>query len=116
MILLVSVMIYHSFEVQVRNTSSILIHSFRGFLKLLFPQIFLIQNCVNDWRIAMTWQRIIQMSFELLICAIHPIPGEPYFFWKTNHTIDVTLGLPMLFRFYLIGRALHLHKYSTSPV
>ncbi|XP_046438948.1 small conductance calcium-activated potassium channel protein-like isoform X3 [Daphnia pulex] len=94
MILLVSVMIYHSFEVQ----------------------IFLIQNCVNDWRIAMTWQRIIQMSFELLICAIHPIPGEPYFFWKTNHTIDVTLGLPMLFRFYLIGRAMHLHKYSTIHI
>jgi potassium intermediate/small conductance calcium-activated channel subfamily N len=71
---------------------------------------------VNDWRIAMTWQRIIQMSFELLICAIHPIPGEPYFFWKTNHIIDVTLGLPMLFRFYLIGRAMHLHKYSTIHI
>ena len=82
-------------------------------------KIFLVQNCVNDWRIAMTWQRIFQICFELVICAVHPIPGEPYFFWK-NDIInavgsrwvpnDVVFSLPMFLRFYLIARSMHLHK------
>jgi hypothetical protein len=37
---------------------------------ILFPQIFLIQKCVDDWRIAMTWKRIIiQITLELLVCV-----------------------------------------------
>jgi hypothetical protein len=80
---------------------------------------------VNDWRIAMTWQRIFQISFELVICVVHPIPGEPYFFWK-NDIInavgsrwvpnDVVFSLPMFLRFYLIARSMHLHKYFTLPI
>lgn len=42
-------------------------------------QLFMIDNCADDWRIAMTWQRICQITLELSICAVHPIPGRKYF-------------------------------------
>ena len=79
-------------------------------------QLFMIDNCADDWRIAMTWQRIIQICTELLVCAVHPIPGRYYFLWTTklsNHggkigsqwvPVDVALSLPMFLRLYLICR------------
>ncbi|OAD58616.1 Small conductance calcium-activated potassium channel protein [Eufriesea mexicana] len=85
-------------------------------------ELFMIDNCADDWRIAMTWQRIAQISIELLICAIHPIPGEYYFLWTTKLAnkggnsgskwvpYDVTLSLPMFFRLYLICRVMLLHS------
>ncbi|XP_043496095.1 small conductance calcium-activated potassium channel protein isoform X3 [Polistes fuscatus] len=85
-------------------------------------QLFMIDNCADDWRIAMTWQRISQISVELLICAIHPIPGEYYFLWTTKLAnkggdigskwvpYDVTLSLPMFLRLYLICRVMLLHS------
>src|SRR5437764_1160576 len=38
-------------------------------------QLFMIDNCADDWRIAMTWQRVGMISLELAVCAVHPIPG-----------------------------------------
>lgn len=85
-------------------------------------QLFMIDNCADDWRIAMTWQRIAQITTELVICAIHPIPGQYYFLWTTRlankgGTIgmvwvpyDVTLSLPMFLRLYLICRVMLLHS------
>ena len=85
-------------------------------------QLFLIDNCADDWRIAMTWQRMSQITFELVICAVHPIPGEHYFLWTTklaNHggvigskwvPVDVALSLPMFLRLYLICRVMLLHR------
>ncbi|XP_066986035.1 small conductance calcium-activated potassium channel protein isoform X12 [Macrobrachium rosenbergii] len=85
-------------------------------------QLFMIDNCADDWRIAMTWQRIARILMELIICAVHPIPGEYYFFWTTKLSnlggiegsqwvpIDVTLSLPMFLRLYLICRVMLLHS------
>ncbi|XP_033232003.1 small conductance calcium-activated potassium channel protein-like [Belonocnema kinseyi] len=85
-------------------------------------QLFMIDNCADDWRIAMTWQRISQISIELAICAIHPVPGEYYFVWTTKLVnkggemgsklvpYDVTLSLPMFLRLYLICRVMLLHS------
>lgn len=85
-------------------------------------QLFMIDNCADDWRIAMTWQRIAQITTELIICAVHPIPGEYYFKWTTKLSnkdgsymekmvpIDVTLSLPMFLRLYLICRVMLLHS------
>lgn len=88
-----------------------------------FPfQLFMIDNCADDWRIAMTWQRIAQITMELVICAIHPIPGQYYFLWTTKLAnkqgniasqwvpYDVTLSLPMFLRLYLICRVMLLHS------
>lgn len=44
----------------------------------------MIDNCADDWRIAMTWQRIAQIGLELAICAVHPIPGQYTFTWTTK--------------------------------
>merc|ERR1719357_2000214 len=85
-------------------------------------QLFMIDNCADDWRIAMTWQRITQIMTELIICAVHPIPGPYYFMWTTklsNHggnigtqmvPVDILLSLPMFLRLYLICRVMLLHS------
>ncbi|XP_017784268.1 PREDICTED: small conductance calcium-activated potassium channel protein isoform X2 [Nicrophorus vespilloides] len=85
-------------------------------------QLFMIDNCADDWRIAMTWQRICQISMELLICAVHPIPGHYRFIWTTKLAnkgggigskcvpYDVPLSLPMFLRLYLICRVMLLHS------
>ncbi|XP_015835768.1 small conductance calcium-activated potassium channel protein isoform X5 [Tribolium castaneum] len=86
-------------------------------------QLFMIDNCADDWRIAMTWQRICQITMELVICAVHPIPGHYRFVWTTklsNHKdggigskcvpYDVPLSLPMFLRLYLICRVMLLHS------
>ena len=44
----------------------------------------MIDNCVDDWRIAMTSQRMALITLELAICSIHPIPGEYSFVWTTK--------------------------------
>ena len=86
-----------------------------------FFQLFAIDNCVEDWRIAMSWQRTVQIAAELLVCAIHPIPGSFYFTWTTIHydgesvtservPVDLLLSLPMFLRLYLICRVMLLHS------
>lgn len=44
----------------------------------------MIDNCADDWRIAMTWQRMAQIGLELAVCAIHPVPGKYDFIWTTK--------------------------------
>ncbi|XP_053206884.1 small conductance calcium-activated potassium channel protein 2-like isoform X2 [Panonychus citri] len=85
-------------------------------------QLFMIDNCADDWRIAMTWQRIGSIMVEILICAVHPIPGEYFFSWRTKLSnqnrqaltvqvpLDVILSLPMFLRLYLICRVMLLHS------
>ncbi|XP_076343219.1 LOW QUALITY PROTEIN: small conductance calcium-activated potassium channel protein-like [Tachypleus tridentatus] len=82
----------------------------------------MIDNCADDWRIAMTWERIGVILLEIVVCAVHPVPGEHYFIWTTklsNHggriestevPVDVTLSLPMFLRLYLICRVMLLHS------
>ncbi|XP_060573425.1 small conductance calcium-activated potassium channel protein-like isoform X2 [Ruditapes philippinarum] len=84
-------------------------------------QLFAVDNCVEDWRVAISPKRIAQLSVELVVCAIHPVPGDFRFTWKTMHhdgiiklseevSIDVLLSLPMFLRLYLIARVMLLHS------
>ncbi|XP_076341056.1 small conductance calcium-activated potassium channel protein-like [Tachypleus tridentatus] len=85
-------------------------------------QLFLIDNCADDWRTAMTWERIGLILLEIIVSAVHPIPGEYYFTWTTSLTnqegrvestevpVDVVLSLPMFLRLYLICRVMLLHS------
>uniref|UniRef100_A0A8C5QJF8 Potassium calcium-activated channel subfamily N member 3 n=1 Tax=Leptobrachium leishanense TaxID=445787 RepID=A0A8C5QJF8_9ANUR len=84
-------------------------------------QLFIIDNGADDWRIAMTYERIFYISLELLICAIHPIPGEYKFFWnarlafsytpsQAEADVDIILSIPMFLRLYLIARVMLLHS------
>ena len=84
-------------------------------------QLFIIDNCIEDWRIAVSSKAVAQLGLELLICAIHPIPGSFIFRWKLIHDdasttttadvpVDLILSLPMFLRLYLICRAMLLHS------
>ncbi|CAF0808121.1 unnamed protein product [Adineta ricciae] len=88
-------------------------------------KLFMVDNCLDDWRIALTWQRLFQIAAEVIICAIHPIPGDFQFQWTTHMSnkadyhshlkttvvyVDILLSLPMFFRLYLICRVMLLHS------
>ncbi|XP_022066297.2 small conductance calcium-activated potassium channel protein 1b [Acanthochromis polyacanthus] len=84
-------------------------------------QLFLVDNGADDWRIAMTFERILFVGLELLICAIHPIPGQYVFTWTArlafsytasvaDADVDIILSVPMFLRLYLIGRVMLLHS------
>jgi len=42
-------------------------------------QLAAVNNCIEDWRIAMTGQMLAQIIAELSVCAVHPPPGTFYF-------------------------------------
>nr|XP_046248814.1 small conductance calcium-activated potassium channel protein 1b [Scatophagus argus] len=84
-------------------------------------QLFMVDNGADDWRIAMTFERILFVVLELLICAIHPIPGQYVFTWTArlafsytasvaDADVDIILSVPMFMRLYLIGRVMLLHS------
>nr|ABP48116.1 calcium activated potassium channel [Scophthalmus maximus] len=84
-------------------------------------QLFMVDNAADYWRIAMTYERIFFICLEILVCAIHPIPGNYTFTWtarlafsyapsKTDADVDIILSIPMFLRLYLIGRVMLLHS------
>ncbi|XP_039984302.1 small conductance calcium-activated potassium channel protein 1b isoform X2 [Xiphias gladius] len=84
-------------------------------------QLFMVDNGADDWRIAMTFERILFVMLELLVCAIHPIPGHYVFTWTArlafsytasvaDADVDIILSVPMFLRLYLIGRVMLLHS------
>ena len=88
---------------------------------LFFLQLFMVDNGADDWRIAMTLERILFVVLELFICAIHPIPGQYVFTWTArlafsytasvaDADVDIILSVPMFMRLYLIGRVMLLHS------
>ena len=83
----------------------------------------MVDNGADDWRIAMTYERISLLLLELLVCAVHPIPGQHVFAWTARlpvagpplsaaaeADIDIVLSVPMFLRLYLIGRVMLLHS------
>ncbi|XP_041861183.1 small conductance calcium-activated potassium channel protein 1b isoform X2 [Melanotaenia boesemani] len=84
-------------------------------------QLFMVDNGADDWRIAMTFERIFFIALELLVCTIHPIPGRYVFTWTArlafsytasmaDADVDIILSVPMFLRLYLIGRVMLLHS------
>ncbi|XP_029427353.1 small conductance calcium-activated potassium channel protein 2 isoform X2 [Rhinatrema bivittatum] len=84
-------------------------------------QLFMVDNGADDWRIAMTYERIFFICLEILVCAIHPIPGNYTFTWTarlafsytpstTVADVDIILSIPMFLRLYLIARVMLLHS------
>ncbi len=103
------------------TVSSLILVSLILLYHALEVQLFMIDNCVEDWRIAMTWQRITQVIVEMILCIIHPIPGDFSFIWVNKHlnaieqheaevSIDLILSIPMFGRFYLLTRSMLLHS------
>ncbi|XP_016161156.1 PREDICTED: small conductance calcium-activated potassium channel protein 1-like, partial [Ficedula albicollis] len=82
---------------------------------------FMVDNGADDWRIAMTSERVFFIALELLVCAIHPIPGQYLFTWTArlaftyaasvaHADVDIVLSIPMFLRLYLLGRVMLLHS------
>ena len=49
----------------------------------------MIDNGADDWRIAMSYDRILRIVLEILICSIHPIPGSFTFEWTARQVYVV---------------------------
>lgn len=69
----------------------------------------------------MSGPRVVQLSIELFVCSVHPIPGSYTFVWTTLHAdgetltsrvvpLDLIFSLPMFLRLYLICRVMLLHS------
>lgn len=85
-------------------------------------QLYVHDIGAEDWRIAMTTDRLALVAVELAAVAIHPYPVGlvSYFRQSLLHTtphlslseteLEIILALPMFLRFYLLGRAMMLHS------
>ncbi|XP_016376110.1 small conductance calcium-activated potassium channel protein 2-like [Sinocyclocheilus rhinocerous] len=84
-------------------------------------QLFVIDNGADDWRIAMTLERVLLIALELIVSAVHPVPGDFKFMWRARLAfsyapsqaeadLDMVLSVPMFLRLYLIARVMLLHS------
>jgi hypothetical protein len=103
------------------TASTVALLIFLGIYHRLDIQLFIVNNSVDDWRIAMTARRIVQMTVEFIVCCIHPIPGNFYTTWPAtvaegeHHRqltvpLDTLLALPMFLRLFLVCRFIMLHS------
>uniref|UniRef100_A0A3B1KJQ1 Potassium calcium-activated channel subfamily N member 4 n=1 Tax=Astyanax mexicanus TaxID=7994 RepID=A0A3B1KJQ1_ASTMX len=96
-------------------------------------RLFIIDHNQVDWRIAMTTNRVLGISLELLVCAVHPVASYlgpdvgvqvPVLKWNSSVTpiclcqshretwleIELLLSGLMFLRLYLVHRAILLHS------
>lgn len=69
----------------------------------------------------MTMERVLLIALELLVSAVHPVPGDFKFKWRARLAfsyvpsqaeadLDMVLSVPMFLRLYLIARVMLLHS------
>ncbi|XP_020663145.2 intermediate conductance calcium-activated potassium channel protein 4 isoform X2 [Pogona vitticeps] len=81
-------------------------------------QLFMLDNSLTDWRIAVSTPKLALIALELLICSLHPLPlGDfPCLDPKPEQTLpflsgfDMSLSLLMFLRLYLVPRAVLLRS------
>ncbi|KAI1704695.1 calcium-activated SK potassium channel domain-containing protein [Ditylenchus destructor] len=80
-------------------------------------QLFMNANSAEDWRIAVSPKRCAQMTIEVVVCGICPLPVDLSFNWTTvdqssttEVPIDVLLSIPMFFRLFWVCRVMLLHS------
>lgn len=54
-------------------------------------QLFMNANSAEDWRIAITWHRTVQIGLEIIACALCPLPVDISFYWTTVHADGETV-------------------------
>ena len=52
-------------------------------LCLVLFQLFVVDNCVDDWRIALSLRGALLIAAELVVCSVHPVPGSYHFLWMS---------------------------------
>uniref|UniRef100_A0A183BTN0 CaMBD domain-containing protein n=1 Tax=Globodera pallida TaxID=36090 RepID=A0A183BTN0_GLOPA len=83
-------------------------------------QIFMNANSAEDWQIALTCRKSMQIVVEIIACAICPLPIKLDVFVSTvnsdGHTVpmrmplDVLFSILMFFRLYWLCRVMLLHS------
>ncbi|KAI6216348.1 CaMBD domain-containing protein [Aphelenchoides fujianensis] len=83
-------------------------------------KIALIDSGADDWRVALTTERIIKLGIEISVCAICPFPGSGNVHWayfrpqqkleSVSIPLDVMMSIPMYLRAYLLCRFMVLHS------
>ncbi|XP_061673389.1 small conductance calcium-activated potassium channel protein 1-like isoform X1 [Syngnathoides biaculeatus] len=82
-------------------------------------QLYVHDSGAEDWRIAVTTERLALVALELAAAAVHPYPVGllAYFRRQTaapaalsETELEIVLALPMFLRLYLLGRAMMLHS------
>lgn len=69
----------------------------------------------------MTMERVLLIALELLVSAVHPVPGDFKFVWRARLAftyissqaeadLDMVFSVPMFLRLYLIARVMLLHS------
>ncbi|TMS18292.1 Small conductance calcium-activated potassium channel protein 3 [Larimichthys crocea] len=88
----------------------------------IYSKLYVHDIGAEDWRIALTTDRVALVALEVAAAAIHPYPvGLLTYFQQTlQHTkshlspleteLEIMLALPMFLRLYLLGRAMMLHS------
>ncbi|XP_006175098.1 intermediate conductance calcium-activated potassium channel protein 4 [Camelus ferus] len=88
-------------------------------------QLFMTDNGLRDWRVALTGRQVAQIVLELVVCGLHPVPGSgpPCTLRSRSQQTAVpqswpgflgqgeaVLSLVMLLRLYLVPRAVLLRS------
>lgn len=84
-------------------------------------KIALIDSGADDWRVALTTERLVKLAIEIVVCAVCPLPGTGMMKWPFIHPenrriamedvpVDVMLSVPMFLRSYLLCRFMVLHS------
>lgn len=79
----------------------------------------MIDNGMEDWLLALSPKNACLIIFEIIVCAIHPIPGNIQLRWMTHDIqkdidksmdvpLDIVLAIPMFLRVYLLCRYQYL--------
>lgn len=85
-------------------------------------QLFMTDNGLRDWRVALTRRQVAQILLELLVCGVHPVPLRSPHCALAGEATDAQpwpgflgegealLSLAMLLRLYLVPRAVLLRS------
>ncbi|CAD5123996.1 unnamed protein product [Dimorphilus gyrociliatus] len=103
------------------TVSTVTLLGFVVWYHILDVKLFMCDNSVDDWRLAIDSTKVLKILLELTINAIHPPPGNFEFEWTTYNAdthkintaivpVDVVFSIPMFLRFYLLCRVIMLHS------
>ncbi|RVE67253.1 hypothetical protein OJAV_G00115170 [Oryzias javanicus] len=81
-------------------------------------QLYVHDIGAEDWRIAMTTDRVAFIALELTVAAVHPYPVGLLAYFRQSASrislseteLEIVLALPMFLRLYLMARAMMLHS------
>ncbi|CAF1116373.1 unnamed protein product, partial [Rotaria sordida] len=91
--------------------------------------LYAVNNSIADYRVAITYQKILLIVLEILVCAVHPMPrsfprhsnpsveninsnSSTFNRYPLSYiSVDVALGFPMFARVYLLCRFVMFHSH-----